>query len=149
MASASQTPNWQPISALPQVAWMIDGMLESADEQLGNLHTAQNRPGALDNATLDRLIDVYTRQQNDLPLYTEQLTRWRNSTLDAAQQNEVSRLDVQLAALYDRIVTILALAAQIKPHTIDAILGMSDMELALAVLSGKIPMPGAPNKKPS
>jgi hypothetical protein len=70
------TPTWQPISQLPLIAWAIDGMAESAEEQLANLREAETRPHVLDLPTVDRVIKVYTEQQGDLRLYREQLARW-------------------------------------------------------------------------
>lgn len=149
MSHTNQSPNWQPISMLSKIAWAIDGMLESANEQFTNLQQAQTRPHVLDDVTVDRLVTAYTEQQHDLWLYREQLARWQALTLDTAQQAEVARLNGQLAALTERIAATLALAEQIRPHTIDAILKMSDAELALAMLNGKIRPPGAPKKQSS
>jgi len=53
----------------------IDGMAESAEEQLANLQQAETRPHLLDLPTVDRVIRVYTEQQGDLWLYREQLAR--------------------------------------------------------------------------
>ena len=36
-----RTLNWQPLSFLPQLAAMIDGMLESAEDVYGSLQQAQ------------------------------------------------------------------------------------------------------------
>jgi hypothetical protein len=73
MPRQQETPNWQPIDKLPQIAWMIDRMTESAEEQLENLHAAEDRPHVLDLPTVDRVIRGYTEQQGDLWLYREQL----------------------------------------------------------------------------
>jgi hypothetical protein len=79
MPRPQQQPNWQPISQLPLIAHMIDGMTDSAEEQLVNLQQAEAQPHLLDNATVDRLIRVYTEQKNDLWLYEEQFARWGSS----------------------------------------------------------------------
>lgn len=142
MPQPQGTPTWQPIEQLPMIAWAIDGMAESAEEQLGNLHQAEGRPHVLDLPTVDRVIHVYTEQQGDLWLYQEQLTRWGKLALTAAQRAEVTRLDERLATLRTRIAALLALAQQLRPHTIESILAKSDVELALDVLSGKIRLPG-------
>lgn len=59
-------------------------MTDSAEEQLTNLQEAETRPHVLDDATVDRLIRVYTEQKEDLWLYEEQLARWRAQTPTAA-----------------------------------------------------------------
>jgi hypothetical protein len=146
MPRPQETPNWQPISMLPQIAWMIDGMTESAEEQLDNLHAAEDQPHVLDLPTVDRVIRVYTEQQGDLWLYREQLERWRGLKLTDAQRAEVMRLQQRLATLGAHIETLLALAARLRPHTIERVLAKSDVELALDVLSGKIRPPRRPKK---
>ena len=146
MPQPKGTPTWQPIEQLPLIAWAIDGMAESAEEQLANLHEAEIRPHVLDLPTVDRVIRVYTEQQGDLWLYREQLARWGAQPLTAAQRAEVTRLEARLAALGAHIEALLALAQQLRPHTIESILAKSDVELALDVLSGKIPPPGRPKK---
>ncbi len=130
--------NWQPLSEIPTIAWMIDGMAESAEEQLPSLREAATKPHVMDNATIDRVLRVYTEQKADLWLYTEQLTRWRNQSPTLAQAAEITRLEQRLATLRRAIDELLVLAQQIRPHTIDAILAKSDVELGLDVLMGKL-----------
>ena len=146
MPQSQDTPTWQPISQLPLIAWAIDGMAESADEQLGNLHEAETQPHVLDLPTVDRVIKVYTEQQGDLWLYREQLARWCKLALTDTQRAEVTRLDERLTTLGTRIEAILALAQQLRPHTIESILAKSDLELGLDVLTGKIRPPGRAKK---
>lgn len=146
MPRPQEPPTWQPIDKLPMIAWAIDGMTESAEEQLGNLRAAEDRPHVLDLPTVDRVIRVYTEQQGDLWLYREQLARWRAQRLTTAQRAEVARLEQRLATLGAHIAALLALAAQLRPHTIESILAKSDVELALDVLTGKIPPPGRPKR---
>jgi hypothetical protein len=141
MPQPQGTPTWQPISKLPMIAWAIDGMTESAEEQLGNLRQAEGQPHVLDLPTVDRVICVYTEQQGDLWLYQEQLARWGRLALMAAQRAEVTRLEQRLATLRTLIEALLALAQQLRPHTIESILAKSDVELALDALSGKLRPP--------
>jgi hypothetical protein len=143
-----QEPNWQPLTQLPLIATMIDGMTESAEEQLVNLQRAEARPHVLDNATVDRLIRVYTEQKNDLWLYAEQLTRWGKQSPTAAQRAEITRLEQRLSRLRVLIDDLLARGRQLRPHTIDAILAKSDAELGLDVLSGKLPLPTVTRGRP-
>ena len=145
MSSAAPEPNWQPLSFLPKVTWMIDGMADEAAIQVGNMREAAARPGALDDFTLNRVIGSYTEQQGDLWMYTEQLRRWQLLPLTPTQQAEIARITARLATLDADITTILASAEQQRGQTIEAILGRSDAQLGLDVLLGKLPLPG---KKP-
>ena len=65
MDESHQTPNWQPISLLPQIAEMIDGMLTSAQEVLGSLEQARTRPHVMDDYTLGRVRDVPRRNETE------------------------------------------------------------------------------------
>lgn len=56
------TPQWQPIGKLPVIAYAIDGMLESAEEQYSTLEDARPRPHMLDDYTVSRVVEVYTEQ---------------------------------------------------------------------------------------
>ena len=49
-------PQWQPIRALPTLAYAIDGMLEAVQENRVSLEQARSRPYILDNATIDTIL---------------------------------------------------------------------------------------------
>ncbi len=51
MPKPKQEPTWQPLSQLPMIAYMIDGMTDSAEEQLVNMGQAEERPHVLDNGS--------------------------------------------------------------------------------------------------
>jgi hypothetical protein len=61
--------HWQPISALPMIASMIDGLLDEVEKQHGNLQACRPKPHVLDNYTVRRVMDVYTAQAEDVGLY--------------------------------------------------------------------------------
>ena len=50
---------WQPISRLPLIASMIDGMLEDSQEQYQTFSEIRKKPHVLDDATVSRGIRVY------------------------------------------------------------------------------------------
>ena len=137
MKESSQTPNWQPISFLPQIAEMIDGMLESAQGVLDSLERARTRPHVMDDYTLGRVREVHGTQLNDLWLYEEQLSRWRKDSPTDRQRTEIERLTDQLSALRHVLTLCLALTDEMKDGTIDQILAKDDVELAREFLMGK------------
>ena len=149
MAPTDPQPTWQPISQLPTVAWAINGMADEAADMLGSLREARPKPHVLDDATVDRVIKLYTEQQEDLWLYEEQLRRWQAGRLTDAQRQKVAGLSLRLGRLRADIAAILELAAYLKPRTIDAVLGRSDEELALDILMGNLASPTAPGGTPS
>jgi hypothetical protein len=130
------TPQWQPLEKLPFIAWAIDGMLESAEENYANLQPARKRPSMLDDYTVGRVIEVYTTQRDDLWLYDEQLKRWAALSLTAARRQEVTRLTAQMKRLHEVLTTILALADELKEGTIEKVLAKSDAEVGLEFLLG-------------
>ncbi len=140
-------PRWQPIASLPLIAHVIDGQLEAAEEQHRLLRLA--RPGSLDNATVERVVRVFTEEAELLAVYSEQLDRWRSGSLSGAQRLEVERLSGQLARNRGVDAAIFSLAEQLKATTIDAILAKSDLELGLEVLTDRSPLfPRDPPRRP-
>lgn len=129
--------NWQPISALPLIGSMIDGLLDEVEKQYANLQACRLKPYVLDNYTVARVIQVYSAQADDVWLYEEQLYRWRNLNLTPAQGEEVDRLAAQIPTIRERITAILALAEELRGGTIETVLAKSDLEGGLELLLGK------------
>jgi hypothetical protein len=129
--------HWQPISALPLIASMIDGLLDEVEKQHDNLQACRSKPHVLDNYTVRRVVDVYTAQAGDVGLYQEQLSRWTKLELDSEQRQEVNRLAQQIPRIRDRIAAILSLAEELKGGTIESVLTKSDLELGLEFLLRK------------
>ena len=135
------TPIWRPVSFLATYTQMIDGTLREAEDQLELLEQARPRPHVLDDATVNRVIRCYSESATYIPLYREQLTRWELLELTTEQRSGVERLKTQVDALSDVLDAILSLADKLKGNTIDAILRKDEAELAVDVLTGKIPPP--------
>lgn len=132
---------WQPISMLPTFTFMVDGMLEESIVQLDNMRKAVAKPHALDDATLNRVFDLYTDQLNDQKYFLKQFSRWQQDMPSDTQAQEIKRLIKQSATLKEVNEEILQIAHSIKHETIDQILAMDEVELAIAMLSGKIKPP--------
>jgi hypothetical protein len=136
--SEQRSPNWQPISFLPELAEMVDGMLEGAEEVYQSLEQARQRPHVLDDYTVGRVREVHTTQRNDLWLYEEQLSRWQEADPTPAESTEIKRLQGQLDRLRSVLTSCLDLTDELKEATIEKVLGKSDVEVAMDVLSGKL-----------
>lgn len=139
-AEAENTPHevqWQPLAMLPTFAFMLDDTVESTEDQLINLTQAHQRPASMDDATINHAERVYTEQREYLNIYAQQFQRWQAERLTSAQRREITRL----VGVVQRIIMvtdqILVLIVQIKPHTIDAIMRKSDVELGLETLMQK------------
>jgi hypothetical protein len=123
--------NWQPISALPMVAHLIDEGLAHAQEHLETLQKARSQPHLLDDATIARIHSVFGEDVDLFAIYEQQLERWRQEHLSDAQAREVARLGEVVAKTRPVVDAILALADELKKEPIDAVLRMSDIEVAV------------------
>jgi hypothetical protein len=112
----------------------IDGMLQADQEQYETLLEAKAKPWVLDDATVNRVRTVFTTAKNDLPLFDEQLRRWRSGPLTTAQQQELDRLAAQMEQVHTVVTAILTLAEELAQGTIEKQLAKSDPELGLEVL---------------
>lgn len=128
-------PIWLPISHLAHVASMIDGMLESAEEQVLLLTQAQPKAHVLDDSTIGRVFEVYTIQRDDLWLYAEQLHRWEEQHITDRQRRIIGHLITRLERLRQDIARILDLADALKDGTIEKILAKDDVALGLETLT--------------
>lgn len=128
---ANSAPTWQPVSALSMIATMVGEMFDAARENYESLGKARARPSMLDDATLDRVERVWGQTVGDHWLYVEQVARWKREPLTPAQRQDVERLDGQVAALGEVLASILELAKELRPGTIDRVLAKSDLELGL------------------
>jgi len=113
---------------------VIDGQLTGAEEQHRLL--LQARPGSLDDATVERVVRVFTEEVAFLDIYEQQLDRWRTGPLTASQLPEVQRLGGQVARNREVATAILALADELTTMTIEAILQKGALELGLEFLAG-------------
>lgn len=131
----NQKPKWQPISFLPLIAEMIDGMWESSADNLKSLKKAE--PASLDEATVARTIKVYTNLHDDLWLYEKQLKMWQTGPMDNKQAGEIACLQNRLIELRIILEEILAMKEKLEKMTIEHLLSKSHLELGLDALLGK------------
>ena len=127
-------PHWQPLTALPLIASLIDGELADGQEHYATLVAVRDRSHVLDDATVERSLKLHTEQRDFLWVFAEQLARWRHEQPTDAQRRELDRLEGQLERLRKALTAILELAEEIKQGTIDRVLAKSDLELGLEAL---------------
>ena len=127
-------PHWQPLTALPLIAALIDGELADAQEHHATLLAVRDRPYVLDDATVERSIKLHTEQRDFLGVFAEQLARWRHERPTEAQRRELVRLEEQLERLRAVLTNILELADELQQGTIERVLAKSDLELGIGAL---------------
>lgn len=135
MKEDKENITWQPISFLPQIAEMIDGMLDASGETFEPLSQIKVH----DDYTIKRIFEVTDQQVEDEWMYDDQLTIWLDiSGLEAGHREEIYRLQGQMVELKKVNRKILAIAEEHKDKTIEKVLGKSDAELGLDFLMGKL-----------
>ncbi len=126
--------NWKPVSFLPQIKDMINGMLDAAQETYEPLQQIKVH----DDYTIKRIFEVTGEQVKDEWLYDEQLSRWmEDKNLKAAQRAEIQSLQEQMEKLKQVNRKILAIAEDHKGKTIEKIMSKSDAELGIEFLLGR------------
>lgn len=128
-------PTWQPISALPMLTAHVDGGVQLAAEHLATLQQASDRPGVLDNATVDSVVTTFTTTRQDLELFAEQGRRWQAEQLTDTDRAGVARYVALVARERELVEAILALAEQLRAGTIETVLAKSDLEAGLEFLA--------------
>ena len=127
-------PHWQPLTALPFIASLIDGGLADGQEHHATLLSVRDRPYVLDDATVERSIKLHAEQRDFLGVFAEQLARWRHEQPTDAQRRELDRLEGQIERLRAVLTAILELAEELKQGTIERVLTKSDLELGIEAL---------------
>jgi len=127
--------NWQPLTFLPKIAYMINGMLDAAKETYEPLRQIKVN----DDYTIKRIFEVTGTQVEDEWMYDEQLNRWlKEKDLKPEQQTEIQTLQKRMEELKQVNRKILAIAEEHKDKTIEKVLSKSDAEIGLDFLLGKL-----------
>ena len=129
------------ISFLPSYTEIVLGSLQQTQEQLDTFLEAKSKPHVLDDATVNRALNLYEEQLDFIPLHYKQFDWWLTENLSDAQRYQVEDLRNKLPSLEAKTQELLDLLAELKKGTIDQILKMSDEELALKILSGELKAP--------
>ena len=130
------TPNWYSKTMISTYVDLSRGMLESAKEQIYNLEQVKSKPHILDDETVARIIKLHTEQNENNWVLIEQCKRWRKEQLDEEELKSVQEIEANAYELEKTNKQILDLANSFKDHTINKVLAKSDINLALAFLTG-------------
>ena len=137
----NEKPNWQPISMMSTIASIIDGEVENFEDLYKNLCEARKKPHVMDDMTLDRAINNHRKYLEEAWVYDEQLVRWKKEELTEKQCREIERLAGQMVKYRKMCEEIIAVSEEIKKGTINRILEMSEEDVAMAILTGKLKKP--------
>ena len=123
-----EQPQWRHISDMAVFTELLQGLLESATEQLATLKECEHRPHVLDEQSVSRYIALHTEQRDSHWLYVEQFARWQRGKLNHSQSIEVDRLIAQSLTLKEKNEAILALVEKIAPHIVCSLMALEDDE---------------------
>lgn len=127
----------QPISALPLLIQHNEEALEVVQDLLRQLGSVKETPHVMDDATLNPVIDSYTRMTSEsIPNLRKALVYWESQKPTASQKKDIEKARGQMKTLENRSIELVALAKELSKGTIDRVLGMSDVELGLQHLLG-------------
>ncbi len=136
--TTNEQPNWQPLSELPLVAYLIRELLASAEGQYESLLPVRTKPHVLDDSIVNRVLRLFREDKEDLWIYEEQLRRWKKQRLTTEQREEIDDLGRVLERAKPVIDSVLELAEELSHGTIDKILAKSDFEIGLAAVMGML-----------
>jgi hypothetical protein len=136
-----ERPQWKPVSMMPMIAAVLDGEVENFEDLYKTLCEARKRPHVMDDMTMDRAINNHREYLEEAWVYDEQIDRWRKEELTDGQRREIERLTGQMVKYRKLCEGIIAVSEEIRKGTINRILEMSDEEVAMAVLTGKLKLP--------
>ena len=71
--------NFYPLSHLPMFTQLIDEQLEHDYEQLATLQQVEGKPHILDDATVVRILKLYTESAEITGCYRRQLLQWQQA----------------------------------------------------------------------
>jgi hypothetical protein len=110
----------------------------TTEEQRQILAPEGRKAPVLDDALLERIIRVDTEQQAMIPVFTEQLSRWKKENPSERERKEIERLERELHRHKQVLEDVLKLAREHQEFTIEKVLAKDDAEVALDFLSGKM-----------
>lgn len=137
-----EQPQWKPVSMMPMIAAVLDGEVENFEDLYKNLCEAMGKPHVMDDITVDRAINNHKKYLEEAWVYDEQIARWRKEDITEKELREIERLTEQMIKYRKLCEEIIAVSEKIRKGTINRILEMSDEEVAMAVLTGKLKLPG-------
>jgi hypothetical protein len=135
-------PKWLPLDKIKTVRGYIDEELDNGRELLGTLLKAWTKPHVMDDALLDRVARVNKKKREDLWMYRGQMEHWLgDKRVSEADKKEIEGVGAQVKAIEEIYAKMLSLADELREGSINRIMEMDDMELAMRTLMGNIKPP--------
>ncbi len=120
---------------------MVSDGIDYTKEQYALFGESREKPHVLDESLIDRGINIFKEQIEHTNYYDLQIDNWRNQNLSESYKSRVNQLEVKVSEFRKHTKSILELLEELRKGTINRIMEMDDMELALKVLKGDIKPP--------
>lgn len=133
----TQQPQYHSIENLPLISYTIKGSFKQVKELTNVLKQAEKQPEVLTDTIINRAIKQYQEGLEFTPIFREQLIRWQGLKLSDSQATQIAELQKEVELMQVLYTDGLAMSKKMAESTIDKIMGMTDIELALKVLSEK------------
>jgi len=101
---------WTPLSQLPTVTALIDGLWEAAEQQRVLLEEVRRQPYVLTTDTVEGVVEVVTALHGRVRMVADQLQRWEEQDPTDTERREIARAAARLERLQQVGSAILALA---------------------------------------
>ena len=132
---------WYPIKDIEKIGEYIIDQLRDAQTQYKVFEKVKDNPGSMNNELVARMQRVLTEQKESIKLYEEQVLKWEEEAESNFEKQEVAKLIHMLAQLYKINKDSLEIANSVSKSTIENIMEMNDIELAIKVLTGELTLP--------
>lgn len=129
--------NPQPVSMIPVCLHISTGLREASQESLASFIEAQDKPYVLTDDIIERSINLYTEQNEDILDLLKQCDLWREEALTHEQKRAVDQIEKDYRCLGEINEEILGIIDLIQDQTIDRVLEKDDFSLAIDFLMGK------------
>lgn len=126
--------NWYPIS---RIGYFTDLVQEGIDVTRGQIELftpALDEPYRLDDATVNRAIEVYEHQRADQVLFRNQADRWASEAGTAAEKAALATYVATLDELDRLTADVLGMCTTLSGQTIEKLMAKSDTEVGLEAL---------------
>ena len=133
----SQQPHYHPIEKLSLISQVIKESVKQAKDLTKVLKEVEHQPYVLDDTIMDRAVKQYQEGLEFVPIYREQLNRWQELKLTDSQSTQVTELQKDVNTMQILYTDGLTMAKKMGEFTIDKVMSMSDLEIALKSLSMK------------
>lgn len=101
------TKDFPPITALPMLAYAIDGALDAAKDQLENMQEAKSKPHIFDDQLVNQIIKSYNKQNESIADEKALCIHWKKTGLSGQQKKTIDELFLPIRlSLNDGLATM-------------------------------------------